>query len=268
MDASRYAWAEKWECKEEYLREMALQRDRRVVYISAPRAKKILALEADGPECSLFADSVAGFYSGDGVLGDVIGGADLTAVGNVRFGPGRVGQAFILDGMSGYLAAPSTLHYKFGYRDSSVGLYVKFASVDEEMTILDRTESASAAHIQLSKSKEGQFQIEFVTTRGGPLELVSKTTAVVNQWYHLCITKSDDELAFYVNGVLEDRKPIGDERAAGTSTAAPSLYLGATKDGLHLFHGKLDEVLFYNRALTADEVRRLYELRESGKCRI
>jgi len=67
---------------------------------------------------------------------------------------------------------------------------------------------------------------------------------------------------------LEDRKSVGAERAAGANTATPTLYLGATKDGQQLLHGKLDEVLFYNRALTSDEVRRLYELRESGKCRI
>src|SRR5262245_56059630 len=98
------------------------------------------------------------------------------------------------------------------------------------MTIMERTESASAAHTQLTKAKDGHFNFEFLTTRGGPLQLISKTTAVPNQWYHLCVTKSDDEIALYVNGVPEDRKPIGAERAAGANSATPALYLGATKD--------------------------------------
>ena len=61
--------------------------------------------------------------------------------------------------------------------------------------------------------------------------LVSTTTAVANRWYHLSVTKSDAELALYVNGVLQDHKPIGAERAAGATSATPALYLGATKDG-------------------------------------
>jgi hypothetical protein len=68
----------------------------------------------------------------------------MTPHGSVEFGPGRVGQAFVLNGRVGYLAEPWKGRYQFGRRDSSVALYAKFASVDGEMALFDGTRSHTA----------------------------------------------------------------------------------------------------------------------------
>jgi hypothetical protein len=186
-------------------------------------------------------------------------------VGDVRFVPGRVGQAFLLDG-SGYLTASWTGYYRFGYRDSTVALYVKFTSIEREMTILDRASPDTQVRDRLAKTEDNHFIFEIGTTRGGPIQLRSTALAVNNRWYHLAVTKSDEAVALYVDGELQDLKPLGSEHAVATSATGFPLYLGATSDRKALLHGKLDEVLFYDRALTGDEVRRLYQLRESGVC--
>jgi hypothetical protein len=48
----------------------------------------------------------------------------------------------------------------------------------------------------------------------------------------------------------------------------PPLFLGARSPGQPSFHGWLDEIAFYNRPLTAKEVEDLYQLRESGPCKL
>ena len=83
-------------------------------------------------------------------------------------------------------------------------------------------------------------------------------------WYHVAVTESGQEVVLYINGEPEDRR------------AAPVRYydrvwpllLGARNPGKPAFHGWLDEIAFYGRALSADEVKALYLAREVGPCKL
>jgi DNA-binding beta-propeller fold protein YncE len=268
MDTSQYVVTERWEDAPDVFNDGPVMLPAlRKVFIPLYKRKEILILDAERPECSAPPESLALFYPGDGAVDDAMGGAHLTAAPSVRFGPGRVGQAFMLDGKSSYLVAPWTPFYNFGLRDSSVAMYVKFATVDGEMGLFEHRYAQDGLVARLSKNKDYRFHFEFVTGPGTALHLFSNTSTIADRWYQVCVTKNNKEVVLYVNGTAEDRKILHAENSVLSGPRAP-IYLGATQDHQHLLHGKLDEILFYNRALTGEEMLTRFQMRESGPCKL
>lgn len=88
---------------------------------------------------------------------------------------------------------------------------------------------------------------------------------VTNSWYHMVITHDLNTTRFYVNGMQVGAAPQtnarfvangvnGDPAAAGGATV-----LGQRSDlAFHPFAGALDEVAFYNKALTLQQIRAHY----------
>jgi hypothetical protein len=98
-----------------------------------------------------------------------------------------------------------------------------------------------------------------------PIRVKSETAVHENTWYQVVVTKTDRRIAVYVNGLLQ-----GESQFAGTwhLPIDKPLYLGATPKGRATLRGLLDEVAFYNRALTPKEIQALYDQRERGPCKL
>jgi hypothetical protein len=89
----------------------------------------------------------------------------------------------------------------------------------------------------------------------GSNNIVATTSIVVwsfNVWQHLCAVVQSTNVTFYVNGV-----PYS---ASGTATIANTnqQFDIGDSDGGWRFHGIIDELRIYNRALSAAEVWRIY----------
>ena len=76
------------------------------------------------------------------------------------------------------------------------------------------------------------------------------STLPLNQWVHLVVANNAGNATFYMNGAM-----------SGTTTSAPSLSVVQLGSDLsnETLTGSLDEVRIYNRALSADEVAKLYQ---------
>ena len=73
-------------------------------------------------------------------------------------------------------------------------------------------------------------------------------------WYHLAVTYSGTTVTIYVNG-----KSIGTATVSAFNTSTTGAALGRPYwDTSAYFSGKLDEILIFNRALSAQEIRRMY----------
>ena len=78
-----------------------------------------------------------------------------------------------------------------------------------------------------------------------------------NQWHHVVVVILDNSnAALYLDGVLEedDTTPSG----AWDTDSNANLYIGGRADTGGDFNGSIDEVLIYNRSLSADEIKQLY----------
>jgi DNA-binding winged helix-turn-helix (wHTH) protein/DNA-binding beta-propeller fold protein YncE len=262
VDAARYSILERWnnaaDCD---ATDIVFTPDGRRAYLGCGRNNSsIFALQPESAECSPPQQGLAMYYAADGTTADSAGASELTSHGKPRFAPGRVGQAFFLDGGS-YLSTSSTGHYQFGHRESTLAIYVKFAGIQGEMALADWTDENSRPGIRLLKSAGNHFVFQSWPD-GSPLE--SKTLARPDIWYHLVVTRAGHDLTLYVNGKPESH---GTPPPPFKELWHPPLFLGA-QSGIPSFHGWLDEIAFYNRALTAEEVEDLYQLRESGPCKL
>ncbi len=87
--------------------------------------------------------------------------------------------------------------------------------------------------------------------------VVANSTFTLNKWYHIVGVYTPTKTSIYVNGVLDNTAPA----------AFPTLfYYDVTsafgKEGcgneFQYFNGKIDDVRIYNRALSATEIKQLY----------
>jgi hypothetical protein len=89
------------------------------------------------------------------------------------------------------------------------------------------------------------------------LSINSGSVLAVNNWYHVVAVYSNSKTAYvYVNGAL---KNSGNEATLDWDSGA-KFRIGRPFDNTYYFDGIIDDVRVYNRALSADEVKRLYNM--------
>ncbi|MFC1775318.1 LamG domain-containing protein [Patescibacteria group bacterium] len=90
---------------------------------------------------------------------------------------------------------------------------------------------------------------------GGTYYPASFGTLNGQQWYHLVSTYDGETLVSYKDSVqiTANTSPSGDP-----NTSSQNVFIG--KDNSGFFDGLIDDVRIYNRALSADEIERLYQL--------
>jgi Concanavalin A-like lectin/glucanases superfamily len=99
------------------------------------------------------------------------------------------------------------------------------------------------------------------TSTNSVLSVSSPTVLLENTWYHICGTwKSGSSAILYLNGAQN----------AVSAPSGGSLIYNSGKNALigaiyeanpaYIFTGQIDEVRVYNRALSADEIKRLYRI--------
>jgi len=219
----------------------------------------LLSVDLEDQLCSPLQEGLAMFFPLDGTLVDAAGSSDLVQHGKVQFTRGKVGQSVFLNGS--FMSAPWTGHFQPGGHDFSVALYVKFASSRGDAVIIDWTDENPRRGFRLLKTPEDRFVFESWPS-GTPL--IGSTTVTPGVWYRVTITRDDREITLYLNGEVEH---VGAPPVGRYNQLSKPLYFGA-RSGQPSFHGWLDEIAFYNRALGQDDVRREYQSRASGPCHI
>jgi Concanavalin A-like lectin/glucanases superfamily len=93
----------------------------------------------------------------------------------------------------------------------------------------------------------------------------SQTFVHTNEWYHIAGVRGSNYIQLYVNGVLEAQTNIDFPVGYGNTP----LYFATTGQSYydHKFAGALDEVGFYNRALSSNEIAAIYAAGRGGKCK-
>ncbi len=77
----------------------------------------------------------------------------------------------------------------------------------------------------------------------------------LNQWYHVVLTYDGNAEVLYVDGIEADRNDVSGVPA----TRSRPLAIGSDAGSQKFFNGKIDEVVIYSRALSAEEVASRYD---------
>lgn len=189
-------------------------------------------------------------------LQDISGAGNHAAIyGDLTLSEGHEGQAISLDGNTNFLQLPATvansrqLTFAAWVNMSSTGLWQRIFDfgndTDHYVFLCPRPTSANRMRLAI---KDG----------GTEYQLDATTTHRLNQWVHVAVTFSDESITIYLNG-----------EAAGSSSSIavrpadfrPMFnYIGRSQFSADpMLKAAVDEVRLYNYALTADEVKSLYD---------
>ena len=124
----------------------------------------------------------------------------------------------------------------------------------------DNTSSESGWTLHLLKhSSDNKTHIEWISKgRGGHRILCPIDNG---KWFNLVVLNREDSVDFYINGVMiESQKAPSPKKAPNGRPLLIGGFLEAGSVAKGRFNGEIDDIRIYNRALSAEEVKALYEL--------
>ena len=108
---------------------------------------------------------------------------------------------------------------------------------------------------------EKKFQFAIGTDRLTYLK--SRTEPELGQWYHVAGTYDGQEMRIYVNGELE---ATSRQRTGPIQYADSWFRIAGYKDDneVYPFHGRINQIAIYDRALASEEIRLRFQQTKSG----
>jgi len=217
-------------------------------------------------------------YDGEDSADD--GAGDLHATNApVDYADGHRGRAFSFGGdvAQSYVELPSAVS-EFGTGDFTISLWFNASYRKFNQSIIARRLSCGVgpafSGFDVRLAYTGGLFVELWTTAGHHVVryLVPDRRALHDsQWHHIAIVREGPEVRLVVDGVVSEVSPI--DGSMNDSRGTP-LYLGVGRcvvnaprssggwDDTRWFQGRLDEVAFFRRALTAAELTATVE----GRC--
>lgn len=193
-------------------------------------------------------------YSGNEINGEIYG--------DVNWIDGVSGKALDFNGVDGYVDFGNTVG-NFGTEDFSVVFWFRTDTDRWETVMGKRVFCGEHSFFELQMSlpaSPGRMYVELY--EGFPSiygSFYSNQRLDDNQWHLLTITRKDIEGRLYIDGFLDASNSSAE--VINMSNSASFLMGNGPCYPVHsdFFSGELDEVIIYNRALTAYEIQYLYE---------
>lgn len=173
---------------------------------------------------------------------------------------GKLGQALSFDGSSDYVTTQSGTSYNLANITVSAWVYanaVGAGTTHESDTVVQRYSLGSYGW-KLGVDSSGKPVWLYYGQPCTSDVVTSSGSSVVGAWHHLSGVRSSAGLELFVDGVSRGT----DTQTCAVPTDSAPILMGQWKDSslAQNFNGSIDEVRIYNRALTSDEVRRLYNM--------
>lgn len=225
---------------------------------TTPGRSYILRLDARGP-------GIISWWRGENSTLDEADGNHGTLVGNATYGPGMVGQAFVFDGYADrvHLGNPANLQIQ----DFTLEAWVRRSSTTD-ISFDDNTGGVGEGG-EIIMYGQGGYGVGLTDNGWIFLTRVQIDGTIVGPaitdtaWHHLACTKSGSTVWFYVDGVR--LPPPVPSPYVTTFTFTTPIAIGARGDGPGTFYGRIDEPSIYRRALSASEIRAIFNAGAAGK---
>ncbi|MET9275148.1 LamG-like jellyroll fold domain-containing protein [Kribbella sp. NPDC003557] len=194
------------------------------------------------------------FYPLDGSGEDAVGNNDATLQGGAVYGPGKNGEALVLNGSGQYADTGATLLDTS--KNYTASAWVKLNKADGAFqTFVSQDGDRDSAFFLQYSGQDQRFAMSFPGIRA-----LSPTKPNPGQWYHVTGVRDvvKGQLRLYVDGQLVAAKSACslDSSSTGNTVIGRARFGGNPVDFLD---GTVDQVHLYDRALTDAEVRTLYE---------
>ena len=197
---------------------------------------------------------LAYYFTCDSTVKDMVKGVNLNNVESAPYVNGFINRGFDVSGGK-YLVLPNNTFLPTG--DFTISMWIKPTAATTNTPYLFYSHSAIALYITGAK-------LGFAFNGNGNNGVIGNLNLAVNTWYHiLLVHKKDVVTAIYVNNIFQGHviAPTIPYPAYGTTNLQT---IGAHRTGNYstntsnYFNGIIDEVAFFNKALTAKEREQLY----------
>ncbi len=106
---------------------------------------------------------------------------------------------------------------------------------------------------QINFGPDANYEYDFAEIKG-------RTVVTTGAWHMATITYDGIWMNLYLDGVLENIRYVGLPRTTGTG----AFVFGQRPDGFRLFKGSIDEVVYYDRDLSAAEIVEIFKGNYTG----
>ena len=209
---------------------------------------------AQVPSCVPPPSGIVAWWPGEGNANDIVDGNNGTIVGDVTFAPGMVGQAFRLDGATGYVEVPDS----------------PSLDLSGQITLVAWIDPSALGGRVVDKITAGGSDGYLLDTYGGKVRFIidgqslsGATSLSTGAWTLIAGVYDGTQMRVYVNGSLDG--------TLNTSVVIPTntltLRIGADSTGGSLFTGLIDEAELFGRALSQTEIQAIAAAGSAGECR-
>lgn len=191
--------------------------------------------------------------SGNDYDASIAGGklaSDLTA-------EGIVGNAFYFDGSVDLLNITSNSDLVIGDGSYTWCFYMEADDVTSLQRIMFKNDGTPAPYNgYYAMIQNGTFRFAVTDADDSVAAYVDDTGYSVDTWYHITVVrnKTTGKLILYVDGEYVEQTDDISDNVSGTD----DVMIGGRKSTSEYFDGKLDDIRFYNRALSQAEIRAIY----------
>ena len=193
-------------------------------------------------------------YSGLGYNGSVSGATWGNTSGYDGFG------AYSFDGVNDYIMVPDAAELEPG--SFTLEVWFKPLSLPPDFIKIVSKRGLSSSGYQIYLDSAGS--IIFSVDTGGGNGVTSASTVTLGSWYHAVGVYDGSTVTFYVNGVSQ-----GSGALSGSVASTMDVYIGRNNPAEAgtqqswdtYFNGSIDDVRFYTRSLSAEQVAAIFQNR-------
>jgi len=191
-----------------------------------------------------------GFNEGTGsTVADASGNGNVGTVTNGAWATGRFGSALSFNGTNSIVQVASSTSLSLTSAMTLEAWIQPTATQSGWRTIMQR--QVDAYFLNASNDSGPLLPSGGGTFAGTVAYVIGPTPSPVGSWTHIALTYDGATLKLYVNGALASSAA----RSGAIQSSTTPLWIGGNVPYGEYFHGLIDELRIYNRALSATEVQ-------------
>ncbi len=190
-------------------------------------------------------------WAGEGNAIDSVNGSNGNIQGGVSFTEGKIGQAFAFNGTDGFINVPNNSIIDMGTSSFTIGLWVKTNDFSLQTLVEKRT--ANAEYL-IDIGSNGHVRAGIVDANNNFALAGSSVSVVDGNFHHIALVRTastTDKVDLFIDGALNATATFNGLLDISNSG---DLTIGVDITGARFLNGALDDIQFYNRALSVFEV--------------
>ena len=210
------------------------------------------------------------WWTGDGHANDIVDGNDGTLEGGTTFTGGMVGQAFNFDSDDDRVTIAHNQNLNVPPTGFTVDLWMRGAPSQphSNFLVVDKSHGFVDSTGWVVQGTSATGKIVFGIGAGGPgtvnFPLVESLASVLdNELHHIAGTWGGSTVRLYVDGVSQGTDSLSTPANNNRPVNIAFSWGGGTPK--RFFRGSVDEMEIFNRALSGEEIRAIYNAGSAGK---